>query len=493
MKISFDSKIEIKRETLLAWGAVALLCVMTLALRANFFTLPLDCDEGVYSYTAWRMNYGEMPYRDVIDHKPPVIYLVYFIAFKLFGYSFTAVRGFTALWIALTVIAVYAVGSRLFSRKAGLASAFIFTLYQAGVQFQGAFSNVENFQQLPLLLALFFAWPKEGKTNTAGYFLSGLFFSVAIFMKETAALAAVFYLFVFPPPERKPANFAALAAGALVPFAALLSWLWANGALKAFIRYGIEFNLFYFSGHTAAGAWLTKLRILGAFCVEYLLPMAGFVYVCYAGLAKKAGPAFAAAASFCIALISMALIMKGPYPHYYLVSIPFLCLCAGLATVEVLEKSGKTRKAVAVAVLAVIFSATFGIRNAVYFGQGKGEKASDPRFTETFSVSAIVSSVKKEGDTVFCWPVYPEIYFETLSKSPVKLIYAHADYANFDNALYIDTILQGVNSRPDIMVLPTEVLSVTPFNKVAANYRSYAVTGYLSVLQKKGSATDGDK
>ena len=33
-------------------------------------------DSGVFLYTGWRILNGELPYRDVWDHKPPIIFYI---------------------------------------------------------------------------------------------------------------------------------------------------------------------------------------------------------------------------------------------------------------------------------------------------------------------------------------------------------------------------------------------------------------------------------
>src|SRR5580765_7577165 len=41
----------------------------------NSMTLP-SRDSGVFLYVGWRFLNGDIPYRDVWDHKPPLIYFV---------------------------------------------------------------------------------------------------------------------------------------------------------------------------------------------------------------------------------------------------------------------------------------------------------------------------------------------------------------------------------------------------------------------------------
>src|SRR5690348_4867189 len=60
-------------------GGVAVLLAMTVAvlMRLPALRLPLERDEGAYAYIANLWLHGGLPYRDVFDHKPPLLYLLY--------------------------------------------------------------------------------------------------------------------------------------------------------------------------------------------------------------------------------------------------------------------------------------------------------------------------------------------------------------------------------------------------------------------------------
>jgi len=47
---------------------------------------PLLCDTEVYRYVALVMQKGGVPYRDVFDHKPPLIYFINYLGLFLGGW-----------------------------------------------------------------------------------------------------------------------------------------------------------------------------------------------------------------------------------------------------------------------------------------------------------------------------------------------------------------------------------------------------------------------
>ena len=91
--------------------SISLLLVATLGLtwllRMNFWGQPLQLDEGVYSYIGWGMFEGLVPYRDVFDHKPPGIYLLYALAFLLFRPADLSIKIFATIYTLGTILVVF--------------------------------------------------------------------------------------------------------------------------------------------------------------------------------------------------------------------------------------------------------------------------------------------------------------------------------------------------------------------------------------------------
>ncbi len=52
--------------------------VLFVLLPLSPLNMKLDCcrDSGVFLYAGWRILNGALPYRDIWDHKPPIIYYI---------------------------------------------------------------------------------------------------------------------------------------------------------------------------------------------------------------------------------------------------------------------------------------------------------------------------------------------------------------------------------------------------------------------------------
>src|SRR5215831_11671868 len=100
----------------------ALLAVLALglALRAPTFARPLlSDDEAIYATTADALGRGDLLYRDVVDHKPPLVYHLYQAGFAALGpYDTQGAHALVVLAVLLTAALLFAMG--------GLAAAGLF-------------------------------------------------------------------------------------------------------------------------------------------------------------------------------------------------------------------------------------------------------------------------------------------------------------------------------------------------------------------------------
>src|SRR5512145_2493400 len=76
-------------------------------------TLP-SRDSGVFLYVAWRFLNGDIPYRDVWDHKPPLIYFVDALGVTLTPHSLWGVWFLEFIFIFFTLFLIYKLLNREF-------------------------------------------------------------------------------------------------------------------------------------------------------------------------------------------------------------------------------------------------------------------------------------------------------------------------------------------------------------------------------------------
>jgi len=209
---------------------------------------PFCIDESYYAAGAAELVSGGAFYRDVVDHKPPGIYLIYAAIYRLAGvYNQTAVH-LTLLFVAaLTAFVVGLVTQELFGGRAGRWAGTLYAVASVvgpANDFQAA--NTELFMNLPVVTALWFCarlWARR-RLPWAEAVAMGLMVGVAILVRPQAALAL---LPIGVALLRRKAGWRpmAMVAGAtLLPTLVLLGWLCRADAI-ADLRVSLAYASYY--------------------------------------------------------------------------------------------------------------------------------------------------------------------------------------------------------------------------------------------------------
>ena len=196
---------------------------------------PFNIDESYYSAGAAELVAGGTFFRHVVDHKPPGIYLIYALIYRLAGvFNVTAVHAVLILVAALTAYLVGRVAQEFFGPRAGQWAGVLYaaaSVVGPANDFQAA--NSELFMNLPLVAAIWLAartWVR-GRATHAESFAIGVLVGVAVLIRPQAAWALLPMAVVV---VRRPVGFkdlALAAAGALLPLLVMAVWLWRADAL----------------------------------------------------------------------------------------------------------------------------------------------------------------------------------------------------------------------------------------------------------------------
>jgi 4-amino-4-deoxy-L-arabinose transferase-like glycosyltransferase len=430
--------------------------VITWLLRMNYWDQPFQMDEGVYSYVGWGMLENLVPYKDVFDHKPPSIYVMYSLAFLLFGPTALSIKIFATIYSMGSVLAVFLVARRLAGSKAGCLAALLFGIFSSGPRIEGGGVNTEIFMVLPYTLAAYSLLRAVETNERKHYLLFGLWTGLASTIKQVAVVnlfwvGAYLLVCMWRAKNRKAVTHALKDAG-LVAFGTTLAWLpyclyfYLKDALHHFYYWQVSFNLDYIAeGHGAAPNfavfWHQTKYILGENGILWLLALAGIAWKWQElrksrvfGLESSTGDQ-QVGTWFIMStwpLFSFLGVSLGGhfYGHYYIQIIPPLAVLGGVGLIKL---SGQVRvrgieilRSPVSLVLTLLFAKAlllFVITDAPYYLSYNGDQISyhqyrTPLFSVTRFIGKYIREHTKPDELVYVWATNPEINFYALRKTP---------------------------------------------------------------------------
>jgi 4-amino-4-deoxy-L-arabinose transferase-like glycosyltransferase len=166
--------------------ALSVILLLSFGLRLVFYHEPLERDEGFYACIAQEILHGGVPYRDVIDVKPPGIFYIYSFIISIFGGTTEAIRLFTDFYAIFTVLFIFLLTRYIYNSKAAIIAALCYGVFSNGPILQGNSSNTEIFMILPLVCGAYMYLKGQDLNNRFFLGLSGFLSGVAILIKPVA-------------------------------------------------------------------------------------------------------------------------------------------------------------------------------------------------------------------------------------------------------------------------------------------------------------------
>ncbi|MEO5768456.1 MAG: hypothetical protein ABIS92_08900 [Polyangia bacterium] len=420
-----------------------------------FGRMLLSDDEAIYATTADALTRGALLYRDVVDHKPPLIYHVYQAGFSILGpYNVHGAHLLVLVAVLFTAGMLFAMGrehSRAESSEptqsselagsselaiAALAAPALFLVFSTTWHdYDALAANCELFLLAPQTLA---AWmllravnsratgTRAAVTHAAVGVLIG---TSALFKYQGVTFLGTSFglLGWYALLRRTTWRFAGAMAlsqlvGVVIPPAAYLWWCAAGGNAAAAV-YWFRFNFSYvgagLTGVAALQRGLSRLALIGGVAaVPYVLGVANAVST-FAGVGRvirRREPEAAARpglpscvsvlASLWLATSAIAVTAGGRYfGHYFHLCLPPLCVLAAPSFARLWNR-GWSRRAPLVALCALPALSFFSLATfARPLGAALDEH--EPPYDE---VAARIASITAASDSIFVWGNSPQLY-----------------------------------------------------------------------------------
>ena len=254
---------------------IVALCLLTLSILIRlpfYFEGVINWDESTFILMSQSLIDGHLPYTELWDIKPPLIFVAYAMFILLFGKSIVAVRFAGSLCVFLTSWFVYLIGKRLGGNSVGILAGVLSIIAASTLTFDAQATLSEHVAVAPLFAGL--AVLITLKMSSKNLFWGGLLLTVATMIRLNLAytVVAIGLWLVYVCFRSKAVNLQGIAAYCLGSFSIIFltyfpylitgnSGIWWNSVILAPLSYSssrVNFDLLLRVGLAfaiAIGVW----------------------------------------------------------------------------------------------------------------------------------------------------------------------------------------------------------------------------------------------
>jgi hypothetical protein len=453
MKTSVD-----QTRSRIVWGAM--LCVLVVVVLIPccpwYGGQTVSRDAGAYLYMGQQILRGQVPYRDLWDHKPPGIHLVNAAGLLIAHGSPWGVWFLEVLSIGAAAGICYRVLDRAFEpTTAAIATSLWVVSYSVILN---KFGNLTEEFVLPLQFAALSLFQtaddtKHPRLSMIGF---GLTSAAAFLLKPTliGVWAAIAMVWLFRSPRRFPGRIGWAALGAAALFGATLFWLGLNGAVRDFVDQLFTYNAAYSADATVSGRWQTIVDLCSSLGRSGILLPAVIGLLCAAVLAVRRarwgmGPILLVVMVDIPLEVVLIALPGRAYPHYYLSALPVLAVAAAMMIAVLVAVTPRPLETVVagLVVLVMSFPALRSLRSSLR-ATNSPSTASD--------LGRQLAATTEETDTVLVWGAEPEINFFANRPSPTRYFYQYAFYTpGYAAKPRIEEFERAIGQHPPAVIVDT--------------------------------------
>ncbi len=437
-------------------------------------------DSSIFLYIGEQILAGELPYRDIWDHKGPVIYYLNALGLYLAGGSRWGVWALEFL----SLFAAAKLGFILMRESFGALPAIwgsALWLFSLSFVLQGG-NYTEEFG-LPFQFLAIYAFTMIVRREAVFWpsLLLGAASATLLLLRANLIaipLATVLYLAMRAVAQRRWNLTLPIAYTALGGLAVLLAWLAyfaAHHALGDFLECAVNYNMAY-SRTTSLWEHITA-PMLGLYVLSVLSVIALLSWV--AGLAylmRRPRELFAREPVFFLALIGLPLEVMlmstsgRAYLHYYITWLPVMGMLAaafghlwltGLASFLLPARLGDGTPAPRAAHLFALLTIMLPLTPLA------GRIVEDWAFPKAVSptyelVNDYISRTTRPGDTVLVWGALPVFNVLSSRHAPTRYIYQYPLYTpGYQRAELVTQFITDLNARRPVLIIDASPLDST--------------------------------
>lgn len=424
-------------------------------------------DSGVFLYTGWRILNGELPYRDIWDHKPPVIFYINALGLGVSDGSRWGVWFLEFVMLFLAALLGFQLIKQLFGLLPSMFSLLVWLLSLVYV-LQGG--NLTTEYTLPLQFAALWLVHSAGTSKTPdwNFFLIGLTGAVAFFTKQTSIgiwIAIVVFLTFQRLLSKQGRQWAReillMALGGFLFTAIVIVFLAVQGALPHFWSAAFDYN-FVYASRTSRGVAervdtivkgirpLTRAGLFQTAVIGYVTSIVLLLFRRHS-LADAKHLVFIGLLNLPLELMLIGLPGR-TFAHYYMTLLPVLALFTGVAVWAILslipdwQFSNIVKYAMAIAVAGwIVWSSFDGFMTQLYTYR---------EYRKNRDVIQYVQQNTAPDEQILLWGAETSINYFAQRKSPTRFVYQSPLFQeNYLNETLINQFLDDViQNRPRLII-----------------------------------------
>lgn len=446
--------------------AIVLLIVTALLQFPQYWLINIDAS--VFWYEGQQILKGKIPYRDIWDHKPPLIYYFNALCLLILPAKAEFLRIISVLLSFGTSFFLFVTLRRFFQNVALITIVvLLFTFYLNDSIVDRGLFYTENLQIFLISVAFFFFTKWYQTAKNADLALMGFFCSLALLSKQTELGLVIIVLFLISLSYFKAnktekwqvlKQFGCFLIPLLLPAVCFAVYFWLNNAWNDFFDQNITYNRVYISTISVLSNLFKNLH---AFFFELnsiaiLTTLGIFLFILKLVNRNSRRKFWQAEKLFCLAtawfLIDFITIdLSGRnYSHYYLqLLIPCSILTfyflknASLFCQKVLKVDTKAKRALVItavgAISLILFLElnTFALADEVTrFGAGVQNFGKPLTEIDVDGTDAVLDAVGEDvtnyiysedrsinHQSIYVWGRGAEVFFYVGVSSPTKFIY----------------------------------------------------------------------
>ena len=440
---------------------------------------PLGTDQGVFLYTGNEILIGSIPYRDVWDHKPPVIFYINALGLLIAGGSQWGVWALEVLSLYLAALLSFATMSKAFGEKIAL---FGTGMWLVSFPLLLPSGNLTEEFALPFQFAAvyLFVRPQEMDQDTRQpsrlWYLLGAVIALTLLVKQNLIGIGISIVLVLLWSGITRRNWhdlyrklASVSFGAVAIFLPVALYFAAHGALLDLWDAAFLYNFSYvIEGPIEARIWaittsIDQLAPSGILFLAFL----GWLSASYLWRISRPLPARQAAV-FAVSLVDLPIellsssISARPLVHYYIAWLPVLGLLSAIFAYSiptlirrVLSRNERIMRRAATArlwplilLMVMVFHVASRVVPAAY------EVIVAPAWNPP--VVEYLSAATTSSDYVLIWGVGAGYNFLASRRSPTKYVYQWPLYqSDYVRESHIKGLLRDLEARPPRLIVDT--------------------------------------